>query len=164
MLWTAKIHPLTRQIVRWACICMYESPRDICCKVKSHRLHRDQTGSQSICTCCYRNGDDRHHSAVQRAEIERYCQYDIYRLYLHQLPPVRPRNSFFSEFHTNFFHPPSSLFWAGMVYCKVLFIPLGSEFPSCLLSCFLLEHYTPSWSTKLTVTWSRSRLSPRCPA
>lgn len=30
--------------------------------------------------------------------------------YLHQLPPVRPQNSPLSESHTNFFHPPSSLF------------------------------------------------------
>lgn len=29
--------------------------------------------------------------------------------YLHQLPPVLPRNSFFSEFQMNFFQPPSSL-------------------------------------------------------
>lgn len=29
--------------------------------------------------------------------------------YLHQLPPVLPKNSFFSEFQMNFFQPPSSL-------------------------------------------------------
>lgn len=29
--------------------------------------------------------------------------------YLHQLPPVLPKNSFFSEFHMNFFQLPSSL-------------------------------------------------------
>lgn len=94
---------------------------------------------QSSCTCCYRNGDDRHHSAVQRAEIQPYCRYYIYRLYLHQLEPVRPRNSFFSEFHTKFFHPPSSLFWEGIMYCKVVFVSLSREFPRVSFLAFFAK-------------------------
>lgn len=44
--------------------------------------------------------------------------------YLHQLPAVRPNNSFFSEFQRNFFQPSSpSLFEAGIAsYFGSLFI------------------------------------------
>lgn len=47
MLWIIRIHPLPLQIVRSVWISIYESPWDICCKVKSYRLLRDQTGSLS---------------------------------------------------------------------------------------------------------------------
>lgn len=35
--------------------------------------------------------------------------------YSHQLQPVRPRNSFFSEFHTNVAHPPSPSLFPDML-------------------------------------------------
>ncbi len=152
MRWTAKRHPLTRQIVRWVCIWIYESPRDICCKVKSHRLLRDQTGSQSICTRCYRNGDDRHHRAVQRAEIKRDCRYDIYIGYTytnyHRCVPEIPSSPNSKKTSSILPHLYFEQAWCTVRFC---FWPWAANSPRVsFLASFGTLH--PSWSTKPTVT------------
>lgn len=45
--------------------------------------------------------------------------------YLHQLPPVLPRNSFFSEFQMNFFQPPSSLAFPRAMVAAQQRLPRG---------------------------------------
>lgn len=66
--------------------------------------------------------------------------------YLHQLPPVLPKNSFFSEFQMNFFQLPSSLaFPRAMVAGQQLLrgLKMGDcRVRSCVLSC---RSVSPAW-------------------
>lgn len=55
--------------------------------------------------------------------------------YLHQLHPVRPRNSPFSEFHRNVLHPPSlSLFPDMVAYSPPFSFPVNTRV-SCVWVC-----------------------------
>lgn len=100
---------------------------------------------QSICTCCYRNGDDRHHSAVQRAEIQLYCRYYIsigytYTNY-HRCAPEIPSS-------LNSIQTSSILlrlyFEQALWTVKDLFVQLRSEFPRVsFLASFATLHPFP---------------------
>lgn len=65
-----------------------------CCKVKSNR---------------WRCGNTRRPAARSPATVSARRAPTEPRRYSHQLPPVRPITSPFSEFHRKLFHPPSSL-------------------------------------------------------
>lgn len=63
-------------------------------------------------------------SCVDAVESNRCPRNSVRKqTYSHQLPPVRPSSSPVSEFHMNFFQPPSSFFEGifGLLPVKVLF-------------------------------------------
>lgn len=98
---------------------------------------------QSICTCCYRNGDDRHHSAVQRAEIQRYCRYYIPIAYTytnyHRCAPEIPSSPNSIQTSSILHH---LYFEQALCTVKIFLFPWEAN---SLVFPFLppLQHYTP---------------------
>lgn len=85
-----------------------------CCKVKSNR---------------WRCGNTRRPAARSPATVSARRAPTEPRRYSHQLPPVRPITSPFSEFHRKLFHPPSSLLEGILDFfffflCPVKVVPL----------------------------------------
>jgi hypothetical protein len=72
---------------------------------------------------------------------------ELQTLYLHQLPPVLPKNSFFSEFQMNFFQLPSSLAFpramvAGQQRPRRQWVGDCGERPGVLPGC---QSASPAW-------------------
>lgn len=93
------------------CIRKYRTTQELSVPLHYSDNTRKQQGYNS-----YRSYPPVHFKKKRRLKVVYYGF-----MYLHQLPPVRPRNSFFSEFHRKLFHPPSpSLFADIFFFCLLI--------------------------------------------
>lgn len=124
------------------------SPSCVCCKVKSNRLHRDQTADRQIVPDRMSRLGKKHmlNKWHHPETFVRRNPFNLVNVFLPQLPPVRPRNSLVSEFHKNFFHPPSSLFWAGILLLGLFYHGSLLLWVTWLLSCWN-HHNALGWSS-----------------
>ena len=120
-------------------------------------LRPRQRGARgAVRRACARDAPTRKHKVLGGQELR--------PPYLHQLPPVLPKNSFFSEFQINFFQLPSSLaFPRAMVAGQQL--PQGLKMGDCGVRPRVLpgcRSAFPAWlSAGCTRRWRCGSLSAR---